>query len=462
VALPLAAVIRSSDRVAERQRQGTYHGDEDQLADVDRYCKARRLAYELLPPELDVSGGRPISERPSLRAAIEGVEAGLYSGIVAANLKRLTRSRSGLEIWERVEAAGGHVHTAAEAIDTSTPNGRFMRDIFLADAVREREEHAERHARRRIATVDAGMWRQRQVPLGYQFAGPVDGDGRYRGVARRLVPSAGADLVRWAFRQRAMGQPLVGIAEHLGMTPSGTRALLRNRLYLGELRDGDHVKVGGVPALIDLETFEAAQVSAPRPARTVADGPALLAGLVRCAGCGHVMTRSRTASLVYRCAGLHSGGRCPAPASITCATVDTYVEAIALAQLERLSVSDREGDAIQRAADAVADAEAELAAFLRATSFRDPGFEAALSERREAVEAVRAEMRAKMARQPVVSAPGRGAEVYAQADAVGRNRLLRGLLESVRVERCGRGRRVPVAERVDVVWFGQHLDVPDP
>jgi hypothetical protein len=75
---------------------------------------------------------------------------------------------------------------------------------------------------------------------------------------------------------------------------------------------------------------------------------------------------------------------------------------------------------------------------------------------------VRAEMRAKMARQPVVSAPGRGAEVYAQADAVGRNRLLRGLLESVRVERCGRGRRVPVADRVDVAWFGQHLDGPYP
>ena len=49
-----------------------------------------------------------------------------------------------------------------------------MRDYFIADAVAEREEHAERHAERRRQTVEAGMWRQRQLPRGYRFAGPAD------------------------------------------------------------------------------------------------------------------------------------------------------------------------------------------------------------------------------------------------------------------------------------------------
>lgn len=460
---PLAAIIRSSDRVAERQREGTYHGDEDQRADVERYCKARGLTFELLPPELDVSGGKPIEQRPSLLAAIEGVEAGIYSGIVTANLKRLTRSRSGLAIWERVEAAGGHVHTAAEAIDTSTPSGRFMRDIFLADAVREREEHSERHARRRAATVEAKMWRQRQVPRGYRFAGPASG-GRFSGLARRLVPAANAEEVRQAARDVIAGVPISRIAERLRMTPSGTRAMLRNRVYLGELRDGPNLKVGAHEPILDPYTFAAvgrALDANLRPARS-GSGPALLAGLVRCAGCGHVMTRSAAKVSVYRCGALHSGGRCPAPASITCSIVDRYVEAVALVQLERLAIGDSEGDAMQRASGAVIEAEAELAAFLRVTSFRDPGFETALNERRAAVDAARAEMGAAMALRPIVSAPGGGAEAYAQADAIGRNRLLRGLLESVRVERCGRGRRVPVADRVEVAWFGQHLDGPDP
>jgi DNA invertase Pin-like site-specific DNA recombinase len=64
-------------------------------------------------------------------------------------MSRLSRSRSGIQIWERVEAAGGRLHCAHEDRDTSTPIGRLIRDIHLANAVREREEHAERHARRR-------------------------------------------------------------------------------------------------------------------------------------------------------------------------------------------------------------------------------------------------------------------------------------------------------------------------
>lgn len=455
---PLAAIIRSSDRVAERQREGTYHGDQDQLQDVERYCRDRGLTFVLLPPELDVSGGLPIEKRPSLKAAVEGCEAGVYSGIVAANLKRLTRSRSGQEIWARVEAAGGSVHTAAEAIDTSSPNGRFMRDVFLADAVREREEHSERHAKRRAATVEAGMWRQHQLPLGYEFAGPAVG-GEFRGVARRLVPSKDAELVQWAFRQRAAGTPLVKIAERLGMTPSGTRHLLRNRIYLGELRDGDTVNVGACEPLVDRGTFEAARVDASRPARRVEDGPALLAGIVRCAGCGHVMTRGRTATIVYRCGGLHSGGRCPAPASVTCHLLDGYVEGIALAEFERADVIRGDGDALERASRELEDAEQDVAAFLRYASPRDPGFEDALNEHRARADGVRERFQRAMALNPT-GGPRTLADAYREGDVSERNRLLRGLLEAVVVTRAGRGRRVPVADRVDVFGFGADLDLP--
>ncbi len=43
-----------------------------------------------LAPELDVKGNLPIEERPSLRAGIEGVEAGVYGGLIFGNIKRAT------------------------------------------------------------------------------------------------------------------------------------------------------------------------------------------------------------------------------------------------------------------------------------------------------------------------------------------------------------------------------------
>ncbi|QEC47858.1 hypothetical protein FSW04_09930 [Baekduia soli] len=464
---PLAAIIRSSDRVAERQREGTYHGDEDQHAEVARYCKARRLTFELLPPELDVSGGKPIAERPSLRAAIEGVEAGIYSGIVTANLKRLTRSRSGLEIWDRVEGAGGHVHTAAEQIDTSTPNGRFMRDIFLADAVREREEHSERHAKRRAATVEAGMWRQRQLPRGYVFTGP-EVDGRYFGKARRLKPGPQADEVREVAADILAGVPISRIARRLGMTPSGVRALARNRVYLGELRDGPNVNPEAHAPILDVETFDAVQEALarnPRPARSgKLDGPALLAGIVRCSGCGHVMTRAASGGRhTYRCPEHHSGERCPAPAAVTTVRLDEHVEAIALGELARLGVAATQGDVLGAAEGVLRDAQARLDRATRTVLAADladePSAVAQLAELRAARDLAADELRVQRARLPLMPAAGTGAEVWPTLGTTERNALLRALLATVIVRRSGRGSRTPLDERVRVLAHGTPLPV---
>src|SRR3954468_8778554 len=215
------------------------HADQEQVHEIARYAAAHGAVVEFMAPEMSVSGGKPIDQRPSLRAAIEGVESGEYTGVVVAYLSRLSRSRSGLEIWDRVERANGRVHCAHENLDTSTPNGRFIRDIHLANAVREREEHADRHARRRRETVAAGIWRQHQTPRGYSFQGPANEDGRFRGKARRLTPGEDADDVARVFRDRHAGASISALAERLGMTPGGMRRLLRNRVYLGELRDGE-------------------------------------------------------------------------------------------------------------------------------------------------------------------------------------------------------------------------------
>jgi DNA invertase Pin-like site-specific DNA recombinase len=440
------------------------HADEEQVHEIDRYAAAVGARVEFMPPEMSVSGGRPIAERPSLQAAIEGVERGDYAGIVVAYLSRLSRSRSGLQIWERVERAGGRVHCAHEKLDTSTPNGRFIRDIHLANAVREREEHAERHDQRRRATVAAGIWRQHQTPRGYRFRGPAGEAGRFRGAARRLVPDDQADEVARAFRDRQAGTSMLELAGRLGMTPSGVRALLRNRVYLGELRDGDYVNPRAHAAIVDAPTFEAVQGARSRPPRS-ARGTALLAGLIRCSACGHVMSRRRAASVVYGCPTHHSGARCPSPAFVTASLVEAHVERIALAELDRVAVTAGEGQWLQRAQQRVEEAEAELRDYLRMVNLAGIDVRVAAEaarERQQAVEAARDALRAERARSAVVPAGGSGRDVWPTLCADEKNALLRSLLSGVIVARAGgRGARTPLRDRVRVLAKGAAVRLPE-
>lgn len=464
---PLAAIVRSSDGVAQRQQNGTYHADVDQVADIERYVTGLRNTPSIafMQPELDVSGGLAIDDRASLRDAIEGVERGEYSGIVVAYLSRLTRSRSGIEIWDRVERAGGHVHCAAENLDTSTPNGRFVRDIHLANAVREREEHVDRFAVRRRKTVDAGIWRQRQLPRGYTFSGPANTDGRFKGVARRLkVDPAGAEDVRTAARDVLAAVPVVRIADRLKMTPAGVRAMLRNRVYLGELWDGGHTKrdehgqiVLTHEPILDATTFDAVAValkSTPRPARRVDDGPALLAGIVRCGSCGRLMTRKTSARVLYGCVVHHSGGRCEAPASITAARLDEHVEILAR---ERYATVRVRGDAVSDVGAAegrLTDVRSGIARVVRTLAAAGLDENDAADELRDLRGQLRdAEQGLREARArslAPIAIPGD--EAYRRLDAAGRNTALRGLVAEIVVERSGRGGRPDVAERVNVVF----------
>jgi len=446
---PWAGIVRVSHMGTRHEGASDFHADRDQVEAVQRYAAQHGATVEFLPPELSVSGGRPINERPSLKAAIEGVEAGRYSGIVVAYLSRLTRSRSGLEIWDRVEAAGGHIHCAAENLDTSTPNGRFIRDVHLANAVREREEHAERFQSRRENAVAAGIWRQHQTPLGYTR----DPD------TRRLVPDDRADDVRWAFRARATGMPVIAIAQRLQMTPSGVRNLLRNRVYLGELHDSGHVNTDAHPALVaDAEWRAAQSVRTARPPRSARREPALLAGLARCAGCGHVMSRGGgNTATSYTCHGTMSAGRCPAPATVTVRRLDALVVETALIRLDELRVraaesTDNRAVALQRHADAVA----ELDAFIEATAAagRVDAVRRGIETRQAAVDdAQRAldTLDLEVVRLPENIDPR---AVWEQLSSVERRHLLGRLIECVMVRRAGRPGNVPLIPRVRVLRSG--------
>ncbi len=424
------------------------HADRDQVEAI-KSAVPKGDELDMLPAELNVSGGLPLELRPSLLAAVEGVERGDYAGIVVAYLSRLGRNvREQLRTYDRVHAAGGRIIVVQEGIDARTRGGRLQRNILAAIHEDEREQHVERFDNLRRWATEAGVWQRRLTPTGYAKDRQT----------RRLVPDDRADDVRAAFNARATGTSLSEIARRLRMTPSGARYLIANRVYRGELRVGDYANLHAHPAIVSEDVWLAAQAPAttrrPRSKRPVA----LLAGLVRCSGCGHVMSRGRSKAEIYFCARHHSHGPCPAPAAITTRLLDEHVSAIALDELGRLRIdaaSDR--SSLDRARERVGSAEAELAAYVNAISAADVGpdaFRAGARQRQAEVHSARRELIRLFGRQPA-QVDGDPGALWDELGPEHRNRLLRGLIECVLVERSGgRGRIRPLDERVRVIRHG--------
>lgn len=423
----------------------SFRSVDDQARDIQRWADARSEHVVLLEPELDGKSNDP--NRKILNEAINGVRDGRFCGIVVAYQSRAGRNlKLMIDMWHEVEEVhGGLVMSAADNIDPATSTGRMTRAILASVDQQRRDELTDSFERQCASATERGVWQRRQTPTGYS-KDPV---------TRRLEPNDDARLVQQAFRDRATGRPLVEIARALGLTPSGTRALLRNRVYLGELKVRSYVNLAAHPPIVTVDEFDAAQLARRVRGPRESTVPALLAGLTRCAGCGHVMSRN---NLVYGCSVNKSAGRCPEPASVTMTRLDAILERVAILELARLSATAAQdtGDS-DRARARQSAARRDLAVFLEVTA--SAGLEAdtlaaGIRQRQEAVRVADDEVRALVRERslPHVGDP----EVFWQGLSVeDQGEFLRGFIEAVVVRRVGRGGTVvPVADRVRVLRAG--------
>jgi site-specific DNA recombinase len=434
-----------------------FHSPAEQTEEIEAWAMRHGHEVHFLDAELDAKGANP--DRPILRQAVEGIKDGRWDGMVVAYLSRAGRDlRLMLDLWDEVEAknVGGVVYFARENIDGSTSHGRMQRNILASVAQYELEERREGFERAAKGATEAGIWQRRQTPRGYSKDPET----------RRLVPNDDADSVRQAAADYLSGVSLVRISRKLGMTASGVRAMLRNRVYLGELKVRSYVKLKAHEPILDPGTFEAVQAklaSASRPPRS--DQPVmLLAGLARCAACGHIMTRSRSHQHpIYRCVKNHSGVVCPAPAGIICARIEPYVEEVALLQLERMKISATMACGVETAHKDLGLAEAELSSYLEAVDMAGisaPDAAAGMRKRRERVEGCKARLQREQARIPTMPVIESGAEIWRDLNPAERNELLRSLLSAVGIRSVGPGVKVPISERVRIWSFGADLRLP--
>jgi site-specific DNA recombinase len=323
--------------------------------------------------EIDQSGGT--LDRPKLRLALERCRTNESDGIVVADRSRFARTLlAGLQVIQELEDLG-KTFAAADGFDSSTPEGRLAVHIMLSFADFELQRIRENWRRAITGAVARGIHVTGFTPSGY-----------LRDKERRFVPDpVAAKVIAEAFRMRARGDSFQSISDFLAtrkVRPStgnelwsrqGVRAMLQNRVYLGEAR-GPHgaLNVLAHKAIVTTDEFAAAQVvtTASHPRDGSIASQAMLVGLIKCANCGHNLAITGTGPrdkrvAVYYCRKNFATGKCARPAVARAAGIDTFVVTQLLETVEaRVPAIQALAERVQAAEDVLAAAEAELDAYL--------------------------------------------------------------------------------------------------
>lgn len=450
----------------------------EQKERVKAWAKAQGHQIVKWHEDLDQPGSK--ADRPGLTAAMERIEAGTTGGLVVARLDRFGRSvQDSANLLARIRDADGVLCTVAEGIDTSGYMGKFLADLFSALGELELARMRENWNAARRSAIGRGIHIAVKVPAGYR-----------RNEDRILEPDPNvAPAIREVFRRRGAGvswKRLTRFLEEEGIaTPAGgeywtaatIRAIVSNRVYLGEAHNGDIVNPDAHEPLVTLDEWRAAnKARGVRPARS-GNAAGVLSGTLRCAGCSYAMkpamgkTRHGKAFREYRCKPEKAGGRCPAPSAVKATVIEPFVidhlfkfakgaggrtrepdEKSTLSAELATAEAERDAALDQRLADALGGANSN--AYLRTVEQRQARVDALLEALAESEEV----------REP--------AEIEADLEHVwedltleDQRQVLHSVFDSVFVGRIndkGTGGPFPIAKRTKLFLVGEGPPVPVP
>ncbi len=208
-------------------------------------------------------------ERPALAALMHDIEAGEIDTVVVYKIDRLTRSLLDfvrlIEIFDR-RAVG--LVSVSQAFDTADSMGRMILNVLLTFSQFERELISERvrdsiRTRKRHGRVHGGL-----APFGYKFR---DGELEVVEAEAGIVRFIYAAFLRHGTYTAAMTQvrekglcssPKATrngtIRGGRPMSPGSVYNILRNPIYVGEIRGHDRTWPGRHVPIIDRATWDAA------------------------------------------------------------------------------------------------------------------------------------------------------------------------------------------------------------
>ena len=248
--------------------------------------------------------------RPALQELLAAVRRRELDQLVVTDVSRLSRSL--LDFYELHGVLEEHdisFYSLKERFDTTTSTGRAMLKLVLVFAELEREQTAERTKTAMHHRAARGLWNGGHPPLGYESIG----DGHLRPVAAEvaIVREAFAQFMElrstrklavWlnekGYRQKRYSSRRRGEKGPREFTQAVVSNLLRNRLFLGEVRNNGTWFPGQHAATVDADLFarvnELLDANAAGAKSAVATQPMeyLLTGLLRCGPCDMALTTS--------------------------------------------------------------------------------------------------------------------------------------------------------------------------
>jgi site-specific DNA recombinase len=254
--------------------------------------------WDLIPELYDdggYSGGT--MERPGLKQLLEDIRIGKIDIIVVYKVDRLSRSLSDFaKMVEIMDGAKVSFVSVTQAFNTTTSMGRLTLNMLLSFAQFEREVTGERIRDKIAASKKKGLWMGGPVPLGYDVVNRklVVNETEARTVEmimRRYVALSSVRELKRELDDKGIvtkqttlktGATRGGIGFGLG----GLQSLLKNRIYIGEIKHWSNHYPGEHQAIVGRDLFDRVQavmasVTIEQKHGARAAEASLLSGLIR-------------------------------------------------------------------------------------------------------------------------------------------------------------------------------------
>ena len=276
-ALRCAIYTRKSSEEGLEQDFNSLHAQREAC---EAYIKSQAHEGWVLAPTVYDDGGYSggTMERPALRKLMDEVARGTVQIIIVYKVDRLTRSLADFaRIVEQLDTHRASFVSVTQQFNTTSSMGRLTLNVLLSFAQFEREVTGERIRDKISASKRKGMWMGGAVPLGYAPDNrtlSVKADEAQlvkrlfdRYLALRSVPALCQELHAQGVVTKVRALRAGGTYGGGSFRPGALNHLLRNPIYLGEIRHKGSIFPGQHAAIIDREIWDQVQSALTANAR---------------------------------------------------------------------------------------------------------------------------------------------------------------------------------------------------
>ncbi len=263
--------------------------------------------------------------RPGLERLLSDVKIGLFDKVVVYKLDRLSRNlRLLLDIEQKLRSYGVSLISVKESVDTSSPTGKMMFQMFGMVAEWERETIIERTKSGKLQRYKDGCWAGGRVPYGYAYD---------KGTKKLIVDENSARIVRRIYAEYSDGRTLYSICAGLnkdkipgrgknsqGWRETGIRQVMLNPVYKGILVVHRYTHISNinkidlsnaiqipVPPVVTEQMWNTAQerLKSNKHVKPLKGDEFLLQGMISCGLCGYAYRTDRNTgnTKFYLCRG---------------------------------------------------------------------------------------------------------------------------------------------------------------